>query len=212
VSRGAWVLPAPLRAGDCLLLKIQLPDDDAGGTRLLLSSGEESIGSLSLRAGRRIYRLEFREIPSRPRRMELEVAGPAAESVRFCEGRIIYREFNRPVRQYLDWVKLEGDEIVASGWALDDRPLRSVRLAARIDGGDEPLFLGEAVRRPGSFRLRPDLEAVFVLTPELDRAVTEFRFPVPERLKGAAWTCRMETVSEDGEAAFSRSLRPESGR
>jgi len=209
-KRAKIKLPAPLMEEDTLLFKAAPAAEAPPYGIMKVSLGEETLATWEMGRGRQIYRCQLQKNTKERRILTIEVQAeyPGPPFLMFYEGRIIYRDQNQGIKENLDWVKVENNQIGAAGWCLDDFGIKSVKLFFCSEG-KESVLIGAIPRMPRSMEERPDIESIFVLYPELDLASYKGYFPLKEEMFNSAkldfW---VEVTSNDGEIKKSRVLSP----
>jgi hypothetical protein len=142
LSTAAIGLPAPLRAGDVLLLRLDSSLDPAMAPKLEVRLGDDLVGRTPLLPHDHVYAFPVDRVFSRPKDLAIMLTPPETQSprrpqVRAVEGRVLLRGADDPPFGMIGpratgAFSTAGDPIV-EGWALDDRGL--ARVFAEVVGG-----------------------------------------------------------------------------
>ena len=198
ISRSGRIkLPAPLKHGDVVLFKMipNLNKNEQGFLKLYI--GNQLIDKFKLINKKHIYNFNLKFNPKEKRNIKIIVNGLINKSKKFYakifEGRIIYQEQNESIKGYLDLVIVDKGKITASGWCIDDHNIESIKLYC-ADRKKLTYYLGEVKRTIN----RPDVDAVFVLYPELNKVGYLFSADLPNILtKTRKIKCWVEILSSD---------------
>jgi len=175
-------LPAPLEAGDILLLSYSVdPRDADSGGFLEVFLGGKPIGRAPLKAGRQVG--QFGPPPDdRPRRdLTLKLGGNPGPRHRlhFHEGRVVFREMSGRPFGHVDTppdssIFAKGTAVL-TGWTLADKGVAGVYAVPdrERERGPAPEKEGPEFKAEASFgeSARADIERTYVLYPGIQRAV-----------------------------------------
>lgn len=174
-------LPAPLEADDLLLFAYTAaPQDAEAGGFLEVLLGGDSIGRAALKPGKQVGRFVVPPAGGPGRILTLRLEGlsrPPAPLI-FHEGRVVFKGTGAPPFGHVDIPHdasmLASGTAILRGWTLADEGV--ARVYAALDWGRDP----DAAARTDDGRLvaealfgegeRPDIERIFVLYPDIQRA------------------------------------------
>ena len=203
-------LPAPVTQGDILQFKISPLLQEGEQQRIMkIYLGEKSIGQISLSKGKKVVKFPVLKSMANERKITVKFEGgnTGSPSALFHEGRLVFREWDDPPFGHIDLPPdksvLGSEGIIIEGWALDDRGVEKVIIKREplpdekelLLDDDGLITLGEAEFQSGT---RPDVEAVFILYPAIDRAGWVFRLNRRLLPEGDGRSLFIQAIAYDG--------------